>query len=236
MERNKCINIDCIEGFKKIHDDTFDLVLTDPPYGVRSQEEWDNKENFLKNIDLWLQECLRVSKSTVIWFCANKMLPYILKNKEELFHRLLIWNKPVGSQFAGAQNNNIWYSMEPILVFSKNLELTKSKGKKAKYGYSVLQQRTIPKSKFNHPTTKAEPLMRELIMHYSDEGDFILDPFSGSGSTLVSAKQLNRDFLGFELDKEYCNTINNRISQETLWTAFDNTQAPTKLESFNIGI
>src|SRR6056297_2589302 len=126
MERNKCINIDCIEGFKKIPDDTFDLILTDPPYGVRSQDELDNKENFLKNIDLWLQECLRVSKSTVIWFCADKMLPYILKNKENLFHRLLIWNKPAGSQFAGAQNNNIWYSMEPILVFSKNLELTKS--------------------------------------------------------------------------------------------------------------
>jgi site-specific DNA-methyltransferase (adenine-specific) len=217
FELNKVYCMDCLEGLKKIPDNSIDLILTDPPYGIRSQEEWDNKENFLKNIDLWLQECLRVSKSTVIWFCADKMLPYILKNKEELFHRLLIWNKPAGSQFTGAQNNNIWYSMEPILVFSKNLELTKSKGKKAKYGYSVLQQRTIPKSKFNHPTTKAEPLMRELIMHYSDEGDFILDPFSGSGSTLVSAKQLNRDFLGFEISSEYCKIMNKRLEQQTLF-------------------
>ena len=128
---------------KKMEDNSVDLVLTDPPYGVRKKEEWDDYNNFLKNVNDWLNECFRISKNGVIWFCADQMMPHILKGRENQFHRLLIWNKPPGSQFNGASHNSIWYSMEPILIFKKNEELLK-KGKEQKNGFAVINATTVP--------------------------------------------------------------------------------------------
>jgi len=159
---------DCLDIMKELPDESVDLVLTDPPYGVRKKEDWDDRDYFLTNLNKWLDECLRVTKSTVIWFCSDQMLPYILKNREDVFHRPLIWNKPSGSQFAGAQHNNLWYSSELILVFTKNFEITKQKGKSSKFGYSVFEERTVPMCEFGHPTTKPLNLMKDLIYHYSD--------------------------------------------------------------------
>lgn len=202
--------MDCVEGMKLIKDKSIDLIITDPPYGVRKKEEWDRKKYFLSNVKLWLDECLRISK-TVIWFCAEKMLPYILKNFEKEFKRLLIWNKPPGSQFAGAMNSNIWYSTEPILVFG---ELPKG-NKNKKYGYSCFNYRTVPQKKYGHPTTKPLGLIEELIYFHSEEGDIVLDPFIGSGTTAVACKKLNRNFIGFEISKEYCDIANKRLQSVT---------------------
>ena len=199
-------NEDCLQGMKRLPDNSIDLVLTDPPYGVR-QEKWDNKEHFISNISVWLDECLRVS-STVIWFCAGIMIPYILRGREDIFHRLLIWNKPIGTQYAGAMHSNIWYSMEPILVFGSPPKTNKNK----RYGYSVLNTRTIAFKEYGHPTTKPLSLIRELIYFYSNKGDIVLDPFLGSGTTAVACKQLNRYYIGFEISKEYCEIAKKRLT------------------------
>ncbi len=107
IEINKIYNMDCLDGMKLIDNESIDLVIIDPPLGVRKKEEWDNFENFIKNIDLWLYECLRISKNGVIWFCAGDKIPYILQNQKEIFHRLLFWNKLPGCQYACSALNNI---------------------------------------------------------------------------------------------------------------------------------
>jgi site-specific DNA-methyltransferase (adenine-specific) len=56
----------------------------------------------------------------------------------------------------------------------------------------------------DHPTQKPEKLLAKLILASSNEGDFVFDPFCGSGSTLVVAKKLNREFSGIEIDEYYC--------------------------------
>ena len=210
----KIINDDCLEVLKRLPDNCVDLVLTDPPYGVRKKEDWDDFDNFIKNINIWINECYRVSKNGVIWFCAGQMLPYILKNKEDMFHRILFWDKPAGSQFNGASNNNLWYSTECILVFEKG-ELRK-KGKDSKYGYGFFQARTHKFDDFKHPTAKPYLLMQWLVKHYSDIEDIILDPFAGSGSTGVVCKQLGRKFIGIELDSKHIETIKKRLQQGVL--------------------
>lgn len=67
------------------------------------------------------------------------------------------------------------------------------------------------KAKFNHPTCKPVDLMEKFIINHSTEGQTILDPFMGSGSTGVAAKNLNRKFIGIELDEGYFNIAKERI-------------------------
>ena len=121
-----------------------------------------------------------------------------ITGREELFHRLHTWDKPEGTQFAGASNNNIWYSIEPILVFSKDLKLSKSYGKDMPYAYDTFQYRTIPYKMFGHPTSKPVALMRKLIGHYSAPGDLVFDGFGGSFSTAIACIDMGRRCLSVE--------------------------------------
>lgn len=217
------INDDMANIVKTMKSDSIDLVLTDPPYGVRSKEEWDNKDNFIKTVNFWLRECLRVSKHTVIWFCAGKMLPYILKAvNEDLLHRLLVWNKPPGTQLAGASHNHIWYSIEPILIFSKDEKETVKFGELTEYIFGALDYRTVPFSEFEHPTSKPEGLVRDLILHYSNLNSLIFDPFAGSATTAVVALDTDRRVVTIEKDVTHYATgvkrIKEYLSQPKLFT------------------
>jgi site-specific DNA-methyltransferase (adenine-specific) len=201
---------DCLEIMKEFPKESVDLVLTDPPYGVRKKEKWDNLENFLNKVDEWINYSYGITRTVVLWFCAEKLFPTILSNNKDKFHRLLIWNKSAGSQFAGAMNTNIWYSTELILVFGKNIPKT---NKQKKYGYACFSYRTIPKKKYNHPTTKPLGLMEDLVYFYSNEGEIVLDPFSGSGTTAVACEKLNRRWIGIEINEEYCEIAKKRIEE-----------------------
>ena len=65
-----------------------------------------------------------------------------------------------------------------------------------------------------HPAPFPEQLVRDHILTWSNEGDLILDPFMGSGTTGVAALNTNRNFIGIELDKTYCEIARKRISEE----------------------
>jgi site-specific DNA-methyltransferase (adenine-specific) len=215
-----------------------DLVLTDPPFGVRKDEAWDDKRLFISQIKFWITECLRVSKHAVIWFCASKMMPYIFRAiPPELFHRehaipydesfnrSLDWRKPKGTQFAGASHNNIWYSKEPILIFSKDIQRTISYGGDMPFNYDYLEYDTVPKKKYGHKTSKPVLLIAKLIGHYSAPGEIILDPFAGSGTLAEACIKTERKYMCIEMSPEpdrpttdvdgdnpdHFNTILNRI-------------------------
>ena len=66
-----------------------------------------------------------------------------------------------------------------------------------------------------HPTQKPVELLSILIKNSSKVGDIVLDPFMGSGSTGVACKELNRDFIGIELDEKYFNIAKERIDKST---------------------
>ena len=207
---NQIICGDCDEVMPCIPDKSVDLVITDPPYGKRKDIEWDNKDNFISKIDYWFNEFFRISKYGVIIFCADSMMPYLLNNREQYYQRILFWNKPEGSQFNGACNNNLWFSIEPILIFSQDYEqLKKNYEKEIPYEYQFFNARTIPMKKYGHPTTKPLNLMMWLIMHFTKQNQIILDPFIGSGTTAVACKKLNRNYIG--IDKNY-NIARKRVN------------------------
>ena len=62
-----------------------------------------------------------------------------------------------------------------------------------------------------HPTQKPLDLITRLVLASSNEGDIVLDPFMGSGTTAVACINTNRNYIGFELDKHYCEIANERI-------------------------
>ena len=73
------------------------------------------------------------------------------------------------------------------------------------------------KDKRVHPTQKPVKLGRWILEKYANEGDLIFDPFAGSGSFLVACKQLNYNFVGCEIDPNYCEIIKERLSQNNLF-------------------
>lgn len=73
------------------------------------------------------------------------------------------------------------------------------------------------KSKNNHPTVKSLKLMEYLVKLITPKNGIVLDPFSGSGSTLIACQNLGFNFIGIEKDKNYCEIARKRLSQETLF-------------------
>lgn len=186
---------------KKMPDNSVDAVISDFPYGVRDDSEWDDKQHYIKNISIWINESLRVSKHTVIIFCASRMLPHVtnsIKDSEDTFRRLHFWNKIAGSQYAGASHNNIWYSVEPIVVLSKNWDITKTRGKDMPFGYDAFDYRTIPHATSLHTCAKPVSLIRKLLGHYTEKSEIILDPFAGSMTMAIAAEDMERRSICIE--------------------------------------
>ena len=68
----------------------------------------------------------------------------------------------------------------------------------------------------DHPATFPEKLAEDHVLSWSNEGDLILDPFSGSGTTLKMGKKNKRNYVGIEISKEYCELIEKRLAAEVL--------------------
>lgn len=85
-------------------------------------------------------------------------------------------------------------------------------GRQALWTYYISKGLTRP----DHPCPKPEPLMVQLVTDFTDSGETILDPFMGSGTTLVAAKRLGRKAIGIEREEKYCEIAAKRLQQEAL--------------------
>lgn len=83
--------------------------------------------------------------------------------------------------------------------------------------WEINQVKNVGEEKTEHPCQIPLELMRRIIAITTEEGDLVVDPFTGSGTTLLAAKQLNRNYLGFELDEKYCEIARSRLSQDSLF-------------------
>lgn len=187
----------------QMSDNSIDLVLEDPPFGVR-MEEWDNKEYYIRQVQGWLASGLRITKHAVIWFYASRMARYVFRAiekidpNENLHIRYHSWRKPLGSQYAGASNNNMFYTFEPIIIISKDWNITNKYGNNMPFGIDDFTYRTISHKEFGHPTTKPVPLIRKLMGHYSQKDEVIFDGFGGSFSMAVAAVDMGRRSMTVE--------------------------------------
>ena len=208
---NKIHNIDCLQGFKLIKDKAVDLILTDIPYDVVNRDsnglrDLDKKDADIIKFDLtsFLNECIRVCKGSIYIFCGTEQVSYIRETlvKADLSTRLIIWEKTNPSPMNGEY---IWLSGIEVCIFGKFSGATFNE----KCKNTVLKYPTV-RNGF-HPTEKPLKLFQYLINTSSNEGDLVLDPCIGSGTTAIAAAELKRNFIGFELNTEYYKIAQKRL-------------------------
>ena len=213
----KLYNDDCLNVLKKMQDNSVDLILTDPPYGIginkmnfvtsgavkvggayrndysNSSTDWDSEGLSLKQ---W-KEIERVSKNQIV-FGANNFSNILPESK-----CWYVWDKRGADKF-----NNDFGDCEFIYTsFDKPCRVIR-------YLWSgMLQENMRKKEKRVHPTQKPVPVMERLIEDFTEKGDVVLDCFMGSGSTGVASLKLQRDFIGVELDKKYFEIAEKRCEE-----------------------
>lgn len=227
---------DCLELMKTIPSGTVDMILADPPYGT-TECKWDS----IINIEKMWHELERVIKpnGAIVLTSAQPFTSMLVCSNPKLFKYDLIWDKPAGTGFFNAKKMPL-RNHENILVFYKKLptynpqmthghkrktavkkevnsEVYGKAFKKTNYDSTSRYPRSIQtfssdKQKSSlHPTQKPIALMEWLINTYTNEGDSVLDFVMGSGAAGVAAKNLNRNFIGIELDENYFNIAKQRI-------------------------
>lgn len=213
-----------------------DLVLTDPPYEseahllqrrVKRGNRMDETRgaNGLRVCDeplpfdpideetraLVSREIAQVAKRWALLFCQIEAAPKWRAQMEAhgmQYRRTCVWIKPDGMPQYSGDRPGMGY--EALLAMHAEGKSTWNGG--GRHGVFIHQKAegTGPNL---HPTQKPEKLIRELIVLFSNEGDLILDPFMGSGTTLVAAKNLGRKAIGIEIEEKYCEIAAKRLSQ-----------------------
>jgi len=236
----KLYNADCLSILPSLPDKSIDLVLTDPPYGTTACK-WDSVIPFslmwneLKRITkdngciaLFGTEPfssnLRMSnikwfKYDWIWEKHNGSNSLLCKKQPLNFHEnisLFYKKQPTYNPQMWKGNSNHTRDdkgsdMKSVLM-NTVIKRSKTKTDGIKYPRRIIKFHSIRQNK-QHPTQKPIALLEYLIKTYTNENDTVLDFTMGSGSTGVACKNLNREFIGIELDKKYFEIAKNRINE-----------------------
>ena len=191
-----------------------DLVVTDPPYEIHTKGGGLGRRPVYENgalnkisqgfdAEATLEQIARICKKINIFiFCSTKQKPRIMNWGYERDCNVaeLVWYKPNAAPFT---NNTFKSDLENIIYI-------REKGVKIK-GISKLFIHNCGKSKYGHPTEKPLEIIEKLILTASNEGDLIFDPFMGSGTTAAACKELNRNFIGCEIEAKYCEIAEKRL-------------------------
>ena len=221
---------DCYELIKSIPDKSIDLIITDPPYQIEGlhigtgilKDRTKNLNSYVnqmlennldKGFDLnILNDLVRVMKKINIYVWCNKeqiydYLTFFVKERKCNWE-MLIWSKTNVPPFT---NGHFLKDKEYCLYFWE-------RGVKINGNYNTLKTVFVgsvnhqDKKDYLHPTIKPLDLIKNLIENSSEWGGVILDIFSGSGTTCVAAKELGRQYIGFEINKEYYDIATDRLN------------------------
>lgn len=211
---NEIVNMDWKEAIKQVSDKSIDLVVTDPPYGMKFQSNHrkvqhksiQNDDN-LDWLESWVIELKRVCKDEahLYIFCSWHNIDLFKQIVGAYFNvkNILIWEK--NNTGMGDLEGNYAPKYEMIL-FCSNGSKKLNGGRDA----NILKAKRTRNE--NHPTEKPVNIISYLIEKSSNENDIVLDTFAGSFSTAQACKQKNRNFICFEIEDEYCRTAKNLLN------------------------
>lgn len=239
----KLYNQDCEEWLIDAVQDNVqvDHVICDLPYFQVVKNDFDNQWDSVESYIGWFNSLLQYLKQiikpggNILLFCSRqnmwRMCRMLYENGFEE-NRTIIWARKRG--FNTTRGKALASGYEPILFWSKgksncfnNIKLKIETNRNEYINGTLKDGITMPdvwtdihalphnsKEKVNHPTQKPIKLMERIVSLFTNEGDTILDFCMGSGSTGIACKNLNRNFIGIELDKNYYNIAKNRLNYE----------------------
>jgi len=232
---DQILNKDCVEGINDLISSgvSVDLVVADPPYVISRQSnfhtmkdrknartgtsfgEWDEEFDNTS----WIEKSFNVLKdggSLIVFNDFKKVSDIIaIANKAGFeFKDVIVWEKT--NPMPRNRDRRYVPSLELMIWFVKK--------QKAKWVFNRLDSSyQSPVMRFAsesggafkryHPTQKPVKLIEEIIKIHSNEGDLVLDPFMGSGTTAISAINTGRHYIGFELDEKYYDILTDRIAE-----------------------
>jgi len=221
---------DCLDRMKEIESGSVDLIFADPPYelsksngggmmgkGGRKFMVEVREDGMIDGIDtsMFLDTCLSLfdkkQKFCGVFTCSTKqVIEYITWAESNKFqYGIGVWNKTNPAPLCNCKYlNDVEYWI--YIKGNKSKILGTYHSKSMVYTSKVNKK---DKAEFGHPTCKPVELMEKFIFNHTKEGATVLDPFMGSGSTGVAAKNLNRKFIGIELSEEYFLIAEKRINE-----------------------
>ncbi len=198
--------------------------------------DWDKSRGFYDDLEFhnaWISECRRVLKpSGTIWISGTLhsiyQCGYLLQKLN--FHILndISWYKPNAAPnlactvFAHSHETLLWARKDKKVKHTFNYkemkegyfpeDKIKNEGKQMRSVWSIPITKGAEKEFGKHPTQKPLALLKRIVLASTNEGDIVLDPFNGSGTTGVACKMLGgRSYIGIELDQEYIDLTNRRL-------------------------
>lgn len=225
----KLLNGDCLELMKNIPDNSIDLILTDPPYLISATNGGGTINNIkklnksladLKKVDItqgydiehFGNEFIRIMKEINIYFWCNKVqIPDYFNfyvNKHKCKFDIICWHK---TNALPTYSNKYLSDTEYLLYFRKGKGKCFPQSYEDAKTYYVAPINHKDKKDFGHPTIKPLDITEKIIRNSTREGQLVLDPFMGSGTTGVASLNNNRNFIGMELDEGYFDIAKNRI-------------------------
>lgn len=220
MELDVIYNEDCIEGMKKIPDESIDLIVTDPPYLMKYKTNYrkDKHHKFCSEIagdddqeliNTYIKECYRIMKndSACYMFCNSNKVDVFKRQLEKVgfnIKNMIVWVK------------NNWTAGDLKASYGKQYELILyvNKGRRFINGSRLTDVWGFPRVsglKQLHQNQKPVELIKQCIEKSSDPGAIVFDGFMGSGTTAIACIDTDRHYIGYELDPEYYKVANNRI-------------------------
>lgn len=205
---NEVVCSDWKTAVKQLPDHCIDLVVTDPPYGMKFQsnrrQELHKSIQNDDNLDWlvgWVKELKRLCKpeAHLYVFCSWHNVDVFKRELGALFNvkNILIWKK---NNHGSGDLLGDYAPQYEMCIFCSSGEKKLNGGRDS----NILECRKVPTD--NHPTEKPVNLIAYLIEKSSKKGEIVLDTFAGSYSTARAAVETGRNFICFEIDADYCTT------------------------------
>lgn len=227
---------EAIQELKKIASSSVDLIIADPPYNLGknygNNHDLKGFDEYITFTKEWTKEAHRILKKdgTLYVFMGVRFISYlydILERESRMFlNSWICWHYTQGI----GKRKGFSPRHDDILMFNKtenfnfyldNVRIPQKfyrsrnnmRGANPGDVWTFSHVHYCNENRQNHPTQKPEGLIERMILASSKPEDKIIDPFSGSGTTLRVAQQLNRNALGIELNPDYVESTKERLSQ-----------------------
>ena len=221
-ERYELYQGDCLEVMKNIPDKSVDLVIIDPPYEIKTMKGGGElgKRKYKKEVSVMIDGfsndvldmlCNKMKKINIYVYCSKNQVPKLLNYfiSKKCNYEILTYHKTNPAPLCG----NTYLPDTEYIIFAREKGVKIRGEYKTKFKYYIDKVNKDDKERYNHPTCKPVPLLKNHIINSSQEGDIVLDCFMGSASTGEACLETGRKFIGIELDENYFKTSVKRLEK-----------------------